>query len=169
MPWVSDGRAVYAETIPLVDRDPERTGRRGRPPLRPAPGVGLVQAVKQRQGRRLVRVEVRVIRGEPLACPHTGHVERLNGPLRDRLACLTRQPHACAKISATGDAAVTLAVFEHNGRRPHPALRRRLPALGRATGRRYQRRTPARALGLTEQVWTWEALLRHPVSPQSRG
>ena len=75
VPWVSDGRDVYRQALRRVYRDPVRTGRRGRPPLRPTPGVGLVQAVKHRRGHRLLRVAVRVVQGDAVACPYTVHVE----------------------------------------------------------------------------------------------
>jgi hypothetical protein len=169
VPWVSDGRAVYRQAVPCVYRDPVRTGRRGRPPLRPTPGTGLVQAVKHRRGRRLEWVEVRVVQGDPLDCPYTVHVERLNGVLRDRLACLTRKTHAFAKSSAIWDAAVTLALWEHNWLRSHAALRQRLPQPDPASGRRYHRRSPAMALGLTEHIWSWEEFLSHPYYPQQTG
>ena len=168
VPWVSDGRRVYRHGVAHVYRDPVRTGRRGRPPLRPTPGVGLVQAVKYRRGRRLERVEVRVIQGERRACPYTVHVERLNGVLRDRLACLTRKTHAFAKALATWDAAVTLASTEHNWLRPHPALRQRLLEPIVPGGRRYARRSPAMAIGLTDRLWTWEEFLTHPIHPHVR-
>lgn len=42
-------------------------------------------------------------------CPHTLRQERLNGVLRDRLACLTRKTHAFAKRPRTWDAAVGLS------------------------------------------------------------
>lgn len=167
VPWVSDGRAIYRQAVPRVYRDPVRTGRRGRPPLRPTPGTGLVQAVKHRRGRRLDRVEVRVVQGESLACPYTVHVERLNGVLRDRLACLTRKTHAFAKQARTWDAAVGLAVFAHNWLRPHPALRQ--PGADLPAPQRYQRRTPAMAIGLTDHCWTWPEFLAHRVSRHQRG
>lgn len=166
VPWVSDGRGGYRQAVRRVSRDPVHTGRRGRPPLRPTPGVGLVQAVKQRRGSRVVRVDVRVVAGEPLPCPYTVHVERLNGVLRDRLACLTRKTHAFAKDERTWDAAVGLAVFEHNWLRPHPALRQPHPDL--PAPRRYHPRTPAMAIGLTDHRWTWEEFLSHPTCPHHR-
>jgi hypothetical protein len=168
VPWVSDGRRVYRRTVARVYRDPVRTGRRGRPPLRRVPGAGLVQAVKHRSGHRLERVEVRVVQGAPVACPYTVHVERLNGVLRDRLACLTRKTHAFAKAAPAWDAVVTLALLEHNWLRPHPALRQRLPTPATPHGRRYARRSPAMAIGLTDHLWTWREFLTHPVRPYVR-
>ena len=155
--WVSDGRAVYGREVRRIYRDPQRTGKRGRPPLIPTPGVGLTQVIKRRRGGRVVGVAVQTVLGEPAAFPYTVHEERLNGVLRDRLNALTRKTHAFAKDPRTWDALVTVCLFEHNWLRPHPALRE--PAEGLPNGRRYRRRTPAMAIGLTDHVWSWEEFL----------
>jgi hypothetical protein len=136
------------------------TGKRGRPPLRVPAGAALTQTVKRRDRRgRVVRVETRATLGAPVAQPVPVHGERLNGVLRDRLACLTRKTHAFAKRAVTWDALLGLALFEHNWLRPHPALRQPtdLP------GRRYEQRTPAMALRLTDHCWTWAEFLSTPV------
>jgi hypothetical protein len=49
--------------------------------------------------------------------------ERWNGVLRDRLNVRTRKTHAFAKTTGAWDAWVILCWFEHNGLRPHRALR----------------------------------------------
>lgn len=49
VPWVSDGRNTYRSEIRRVYRDPQRTGKRGRPPLVMTPGLRLTQAVKHKQ------------------------------------------------------------------------------------------------------------------------
>ena len=159
--WVSDGWTAYVEAVEASYWDPV-PGRELPWTLRlPAPGVRLTQAVKQRQGRRLVRVEVRAVIGEPADFPYTVHVERQNGVLRDRLACLTRKTHAFAKRDETWTAALSLAVFEHNWIRPHVALR--VPLDPPDTDRRYAQRTPAMALGLSDHRWSLTELLTHPV------
>lgn len=132
--------------------------------LTPTDTVRLTQAVKHRKGRRLTRVEVRATIGEPAELPYAVHLERLNGTLRDRLGCLTRKTHAFAKDVATWDALFSLALFAHNWLRPHVALRRALAEP--LDGRRYERRTPAMALGLSDHLWTWEEFLRLPVRRQ---
>ncbi len=163
--WISDGKRVYAQQIRRVYRDPLRTGRRGRPRLVPTPGVALVQAVKHRQGRRVVEVEVRTVLGEAPKAPYAVCEERLNGVLRDRLNCLTRKTHGFAKAKATWDAAVTLCLFEHNWLRAHPALRQKLPEP--VNGRRYSRRSPAMAAGLSDHLWSWEEFLQLPLHKHS--
>lgn len=166
--WVSDGWTPYAETIANVycDAVPMATGGRPWAVLHQTPGVRLSQAINHRQGRRLRQVEVRATIGAPVAQPHTGSIERFNGVLRDRLACLTRKTHAFAKEASTGDAAVALALFEHNWLRPHPARRHPLPAP--LHGRRDRRRTPAMALGLTDPPWSFAEFLTYPMSHHIR-
>lgn len=159
VPWVSDGRKVYRRAVQRVYRDPQRLGKRGRPRLVRTPGVGLTQAVKHRRAGKVVRIEVRHVLGEPIACPYAVHEERLNGVLRDRLNCLTRKTHAFAKQAQTWDAAVVLGLFETNWLRPHLALRE--PANDLPDGRRYRRRTPAMAVGLTDHIWNWEEFLTY--------
>jgi IS1 family transposase len=162
VPWVSDGWEPYGETINQVYRDPEPAGRPGWERLVVTAGTSLTQVVKHRQGRRLVRAEVRATIGPAAEQPYTVHVERFNGVLRDRLSCLTRKTHAFAKTDATGDAAVSLALFEHNWLHPHGALRQRLATPEH--GRRYRQRTPAMAIGLTDHPWTLREFLTHPKS-----
>ena len=87
-------------------------------------------------------------------CPHPFHQERFNGVLRDRLAFLTGKTHAFAKGARTWDAAVILALLEHNWLRAHPALRE--GAEGLSEGRRYRRRTPAMAIGLALHIRSWD-------------
>ena len=166
IPWISDGWEPYAEMITDTYTDATPAGIRDWRILIPTPGVRLTQVVKRRCGRRLVRVEVRATIGPAAAQPHTVHVERFNGVLRDRLACLTRKTHAFAKDTPTWDATVSLALFEHNWLHPHIALRR--PLAVPVAGRRYQRRTPAMALGLTDHPWSFAEFLTAPVHHHRR-
>jgi hypothetical protein len=159
--YLSDGWTPYATTIPAIYRDREPSGiRPGWDILRPTPNLRLTQAVKHRQGRRLVRVEVRAVIGEPIDCPYAVHLERLNGTLRDRLGCLTRKTHAFAKATATWDALLSTSLFEHNWVRSHIALR--VPVAEPADQRRYDQRTPAMALGLSDHPWSWPEFLCLP-------
>jgi len=155
--WVSDGHHAYVKAIRRTYRHKARTGAPGRPRYVPTPGVGLTQVVKWRKGRKLVRVELQHRFGPEPSSPYTVLVERQNGVLRDRLACLTRKTHAFAKRDATWLAMAGLKLFEHNWLMEHRALRERVPGL--PDGRRYRRRTPAMAIGLTEHVWGWAEFL----------
>jgi hypothetical protein len=165
--WIRDGRPVYRRAVGRIDRDAQPTGKRGRPPLAPTPGVGLIQAVKRRHRGRMVRVEVRPVLGEAVDGPYPVHEERWNGVWRDRWNVLTRKTHAFAKTTGTWDALVILCLFEHNGLRPHRALREAQEGL--PEGRRDRPRTPAMAIGLTDPIWTREEFLTFPHHQYLRG
>jgi hypothetical protein len=154
IPYVCNGWRPYEATVRTTYRDREPSGiRPGWGYQRPTKGIRLTQAVKHRKRRRLIRVEVRATLGEPVEQPDPAHVERFNGVLRDRLGCLTWKTHAFAKEVALWDALLSLTFFERHWLRPHIALRVRLPQP--VNGRRYDQRTPAMALGLTDHAWTW--------------
>ncbi len=154
--WCSDGWRGYAAILRRAYRQPVRSGQRGRPPLVVPPDVRLTQTIKHRDEHgKLLSVEIHAALGEVVSEPGTVHIERVNGTLRDRLNALTRKTHAFAKRDATFDALVHLQLFEHNWIRPHRALR--LPL--NTEPRRYQPRTPAMALGLTQHPWSWITFL----------
>jgi len=154
--WCSDGWRGYAAIISRAYRQPVRSGQRGRPPLVVPPDVRLTQTIKHRDEHgKLLSVEIRAALGEIVPTPATVHIERVNGTLRDRLNALTRKTHAFAKCDATWDALVHLQLFEHNWIRPHRALRLPMPT----QLQRYQPRTPAMALGLSEHPWSWITFL----------
>lgn len=157
VPWCSDGWRAYPKAITHAYRRPVRTGRRGRPPLRLPEGLSLTQTIKHRDEHgRLLSVETRATIGAAeVEQPVPVRIERLNGVLRDRLACLTRKTHAFAKSTSTWEALFGLALFEHNWLRPHPALSQ--PSS--VPGRYYERRTPAMAIGLSDHRWSWREFL----------
>jgi transposase-like protein len=129
-----------------------RSGLSGAPPLREAgeaaswghprrgadPGVQASSAWEGGQGRGPPGA------GGTAVLSVSGHVERLNGGLRDRLGRLTGKSHAFAKQASTWDAAVTLCLFEHNWLRP----------LG-PCGSRPLRTRAAGATGSAVQPWPW--------------
>jgi IS1 family transposase len=156
--WCSDGWRAYPKAITHAYRQAVRTGRRGRPPLHVPEGVSLTQTIKHRDEHgRLLSVENRATIGATeVEQPVPVHIERLNGVLRDRLACLTRKTHAFAKSTSTWDALFGLALFEHNWLRAHPALSQPSSTV---PGRYYQRRTPAMAIGLSDHRWSWPEFL----------
>ncbi|WP_244422063.1 hypothetical protein [Ktedonobacter racemifer] len=163
--WCSDGWRGYAAILTRAYRQPVRSGQRGRPPLVVPPDVCLTQTIKHRDEHgKLLSVEIRAALGEVIIQPGTVHVERANGALRDRLNALTRKTHAFAKRDVTFDALLHLHLFEHNWIRPHRALR--LPREG--TPQRYQRRTPAMALGLADHPWSFLAFLTTPLHTTSQ-
>jgi hypothetical protein len=162
--WWSSGWQGYRSILLRAYRKPVHTGKRGRPRLVVPETLTLTQTVKHRDEHgHLLSVEIRAALGVRMEPAGTVHVERLNGALRDRLNTLTRKTHAFAKRDATFDALVGLQLFDHNFQRAHPALR--LPAEDGV--HRYQHRSPAMALGLTEHRWSFQELLttRIPITP----
>jgi hypothetical protein len=155
--YVCDGWRSYPSLVQRLYQVPEHTGRPGRPRLVVPEGVAVQQTRTVRDpGGRVRRVETHSPLGQPPPGPPTVHGERFKGVLRDRLACLGRKTHAFAKCVGTWRALVGLALFWHNWLRAHPALR--VPST--QPRRRYDRRSPAMALGLTAHVWTWQELFR---------
>jgi hypothetical protein len=126
------------------------TGKRERPPLVPTPGVGRIQAVQRCCRGRIVRVGVRPVLGEAVDGLYPVHEERWNGVVRNRLNALTRKTRVFAKTVKTWDARVILCLFEHNGLRPHWALREAQEGL--PEGRRDRLRTPAMAIGWIDHL-----------------
>lgn len=105
--WVRDGRKAYEKAIRRVYRDPQRTGKRGRPPLVLRQDVRLKQAVKQRASGR---VAVRPVVGAPVACPYCVHEKRSGGMLRDRLNAPAQNPCVCEAADELGCAGEALFV-----------------------------------------------------------
>jgi hypothetical protein len=103
----------------------------------------------------LLEVERRATIGIDVHQPVAVHIERLNGVFRDRLAALTRKTHAFAKTAKRWDALFGLSVFEQNWLRDHPTLSQ--PST--TAGQRYERRTPAMEVGLTDHHWSWPEFL----------
>lgn len=162
--WCGDGLHEYGNVLRREYRRPVYTGKPGRPRLLLPAGLALTQTIKHRDGSgQVIDIEHRATIGDLVPRPGTVHIERLNGSLRDRLACLTRATHAFAKTRHTWQAIVGLALFAHNWLWPHAALRQ--PSA--EPDRRYTRRTPAMALGLTDRCWSWEQILTTP-KPVSR-
>ena len=162
--WWSSGWHGYRSILERAYRKRVLTGKRGRPRLVVPASISLMQTIKHRDERgRLLSVEIRATLGATSKPAGTVHVERLNGALRDRLAALTRKTHAFAKRDDTFDALVSLQLFDHNFQRPHRALQ--LPACDGI--HRYEQRTAAMALGITDHGWSFQELLttRIPITP----
>jgi hypothetical protein len=170
--FVSDGLDQYG--VALLDRwhievPQPRTGRPGRPrnPVKAAvPELRYAQLVKHRQGRRLLSVSKRLIHGQAADIDPeqitTSLIERLNLTLRQENAILSRKTLAFAKEEQDFRAHLALYVAYYHFVRPHFSLRVQLskpiPVQGRVL-RKWERRTPAMAAGITQWVWSLRELL----------
>jgi transposase-like protein len=181
----TDGLAAYAEQARRLFREPQRTGRRGRPRLVLPAGVLVAQALKRYARRRVVAVVRRVVRGTAAAVQatlvatqgpataviNTAYAERLNATWRARLAPLVRRTRAAVHQAATLEAGLWLVGASYNFCWPHRSLRyRRGPA--DPPGGRWVEGTPAQAAGLTDHGWSVHELLTFPVpgpAPKRRG
>jgi transposase-like protein len=179
-----DGLASYVTAFTRVFRDPERTGRRGRPRLVPTAGLLLGQVIKHRAGRCLTGVTRRVVRGTEAAIAavlvatgtgtgvNTAYIERLNATFRGALSSLTRRGRAIARDASVLTAGMYLVGCAYNFCWFHDSLR---IEAGAGQRRRWRERTPAMAAGLTDHRWTMREWLSRPiplppwVPPKRRG
>lgn len=93
--------------------------------------------------------------------PNTSTVERFNGTARRMNAHQVRRSLAFAHRTRTRKAIAGWSATVYNWVREHRSLRQPLAV---PEGRkRYQQRTPAMAIGLTERIWTEADILRTPV------
>jgi transposase-like protein/IS1 family transposase len=182
-PWralllCTDGLRSYATQARRVFRDPQRTGRSGRPRLALPAGVMLAQAIKQYARQRVIGMGRRVVLGTAEAVQarldatqamagaviNTAYIERLNATFRARLAVLVRRSRAAARQTATLEAGMWLVGTCYNFCWPHRTLRRWRTAAD-PPGGHWVECTPAVAAGLTDHRWALRDLLTYRVPP----
>jgi transposase-like protein len=152
-----DGFKAYVGCILKVFRDPQRTGKRGRPPLVVWDDLHIVQVVKQRVGRRLVSITRRVAHGSltqaeaimqatqvELGRINTAYIERLNATLRTWMPALVRRTRTASGDRNRLEAALFWTGGVYNFCHEHATL----------AG------TPAMAADLTDHVWSIDELIR---------
>jgi hypothetical protein len=162
-PLVSDGWGGYDEAMVEVWGEvPEYRGR-GRPPSRKKPGVGwhYLQMVKQRENGRVVGVKAKTIYGDErqvreLLGESTSYVERthltsrhMNGRLLRKTLGSSKELEMLRASSIWEDAVYNLA-------RGLKSLRVESQQAG---NRRWIRRSPAMAAGLTDHIWEIKEIL----------
>jgi len=164
--FCTDGLCSYSRAIRETFRDPARTGAQGRPRLRPWRHILIAQVVKRYEQRRVVAVERRIVAGTPARVEtlrrrsqgdgviNTAYIERLNATFRERLAALTRRGRALARRTVTLEHSMYLVGTIYNFCTPHESLKHPHGA-----------QTPAMAAGITDHVWTVQALLALPAPP----
>ncbi|HET7038737.1 MAG TPA: hypothetical protein VFH97_02555 [Gemmatimonadales bacterium] len=167
-----DGLASYVTAFVKAFRQPIRTGRRGRPRLVLPDGFQFAQVVKHSAKRHVVGVTRRVLHGTLAGIEavltatatgtviNTAYIERLNATFRAHLAPLTRRGRAIARTEAALTAGMWLVGTAYNFCWPHDSLRQLAP--GHAP-RKWLRRTPAMAAGLTVHCWSLDELLRFQI------
>jgi hypothetical protein len=173
---VFDGFGAYVAAFQAVLRSPQPTGQRGRPPLVAWSDVALGQVVKHTRQRRVTRIERRIVQGSHALVEglltttqgggvlNTAYIERLNAMFRAAFAPLVRRTRAAARLTTTLTAGLYLVGCVYNFCHHHQSLAVEL-VLPR--GRRWLRRTPAIAAGLTDHRWSVHELLSFKVPPPS--
>jgi hypothetical protein len=173
----TDGLSSYPKQALSVLREPEYTGKRGRPRLLLPEGLMIAQAIKRYARRRVVEVVRRVVvgteeavaarlnytQGSATAVINTAYVERLQATFRSRLVSLARKTRATARQKATLEAGMWLIGTVYNFCQAHRSLR--LAGSSAAQKRRWIERTPAQAAGLTDHRWSFYELLAFAVPP----
>lgn len=168
-PTISDGWGGIREAMVRAwGKVPEYKGR-GRPPekKRPQEGWKYLQVIKERdETGRVTGTKKKVIFGEEeqvldLFEGHTAYVERTHLTMRQMNSRLIRKGLGFSKALPMHQAAAAWEDAVYNLTRPHKSLRIDLTGpLNGQPGRRWRKRTPAMAAGLTDQVWSTEKLLR---------
>lgn len=171
--FCTDGLCTYIRAIRETFRDAVRTGKRGRPRLRPWKRLHIAQVVKRYERRRVVEVECRIVQGSAAQVEHirsraqgagvinTAYIERLNATFRERLSSLTRRGRALARQTCTLRHGMYLIGTVYNFCTPHASLRSTKTAAAGAC----VDRTPAMAAGITDHDWSVRELLSCHVPP----
>jgi len=143
----------------------------------PLPQLLYAQVIKSYRRRCLVGVTHRVVFGTREAIEqilakrgwtiNTSLVERLNLDLRQHVAAIGWRVNTLCKHEAGLRQQLALFHTYHNFVLPHTSLRLPLPEVteGTKSVKRWQQRTPAMAVGLTDRVWSLREVLMYRVPP----
>ena len=148
-------------------------GRKPLPKLIPYPSLKYAQVCKQKEKGRVVEVLQRVVFGDPDEVMealgvdsggkiNTAYIERLNLTIRNSLARFVRRGMNCSKDLKIHSHAIDFFQAWYNFVKPHQTLRLEINE-GR---KRWSQRTPAKAEGLTDHVWSLKELLTFRVPIQ---
>jgi hypothetical protein len=160
---VSDGWGGYDEAMVEVWGKVPEYRARGRPPTKKRPQAGwrYVQVVKQREEGRVRGVKAKVLYGEDerevleFLGESTSYVERTNLTSRHMNGRLVRKTLGYSKELEMLRASSIWEDTLYNLGRALKTLRIESPQ----AGRRWTRRSPAMAAGLTDHIWEIEELL----------
>ena len=172
--FVSDGWDAYVKTLLKAFHrlvEVPRTGRRGRPRMpimEPDPELRYAQVVKIRERNRVVKVEKRMIFGDPqdIDMEHvsTSLLERLNLSIRQENGRLNRKTLRFSKMLYRLRHQVTFYGAYVNWVRVHRGLRQQTnECVNGKIFRKWRYRTPAMAAGLSDHVWTLRELCTNKV------
>lgn len=166
----TDGWAAYPNSIKRAFREKvKKTGGRGRACLELWPELCIATVIKHVKKNRVVEVTRKMTLGALAQAQqllqatlggtelNTSFIERFNGTMRERLACLTRKCRHAAHRLETIEAGMYLIGCTYNFCFPHHELS--------TSTHRGHPCTPAMAAGLTTHIWSVSELLQYKVAP----
>lgn len=164
-----DGFVSYIKATHRSFRSPLPTGEKGRPRLIAWSDIAITQVVKRRKKGEF-SIERRIVQGTQALVQrlliatqggggiNTAYIERLNATFRQRLSALARRSRALPRTAESLVTGMHLVGCVYNFCTWHESLR--LPLyIGHRGRRRWIKRTPAMAAGLTDHRWTVHELL----------
>lgn len=160
---VSDGWGGHREAlVEVYGQVPPKQPGRGRPPTRKQPGSDwlYLQMVKQRENGRVIGMEPRIIFGNDQQVfaqlsAHTAYVERTNLTTRHMNGRLVRKTLGFSKKLEMLRASCVWEDVIYNFARHVRTLSLEV----NQSTRRWLRRSPAMAAGITDHLWSVEELL----------
>jgi hypothetical protein len=170
----ADGLVSYVRAFQEAFRSPWPRSTPGRPKLRPWDNLAIVQVVKHRTAG-VLSVQRRIVQGSSALVQqllddtqnggqiNTAYIERLNATFRQCLATLTRRGRMLACLPQTLSHGMYLVGTVYNFCTYHDSLAVEL--LITPQRRRWLRRTPAIAAGLTDHRWSVPDLLCFKIPP----
>lgn len=173
----TDGWAAYPGSIRRAFREKVKTtAGRGRACLQVWPELHIGIVIKHTVGHHVTHITRQMAHGilerattlltasQGGSVLNTAFIERFNGTMRERLACLTRKCRHAAHRLATLHTGMYLLGCTYNFCWPHHELSRSAPDA--QTGKRsWEARTPAMASGLTDHVWSIFELMSYKIAP----
>jgi IS1 family transposase len=127
-----------------------------------------LQIVKKRVKMRLVTVKKCFVKGAEAdfkgKTQNTSYIERFNLTLRQRVSYLQRKTLGYCKKKVNFTGVLWINLYDYNYRRHHKSLK--LPLTLPGTSRfqkKWTHRTPAMAMGLTQEALTWRFLFVAPI------
>ncbi len=154
------------------------TGKRGRPrkPILEAPQKLLyAQVVKHRKKGRVISITSRVVFGTEKAVAaklrqspvsqaiNTSFVERNNLTMRHHNRRLVRKTIAFSKKRERLEQQLSLSFAYYHFVKPHLGLRQRV----QSKTKKYEKRTPMMAAGITDHIWTMAELFARAIFESS--
>lgn len=179
--FTSDDLKHYDDALLLaygIKKEFARTGKRGRPrkPILEAPKKLLyAQVVKRRKKGRIVSITSRVVFGTEKAVAaklklspvsraiNTSFVERNNLTMRHHNRRLVRKTIAFSKKQERLKQQLNLSFAYYHFVKPHLSLRRRV----KSKTKKYEKRTPMMAAGITDHIWSMIELFSRAVFESS--